>query len=71
MNYCVCSGKESNVCTIWSWMGGNKWHIQYHMGDILVLRFVDDLPEFAGIKDIVFDDDKVSAFWSRFMKQSA
>jgi hypothetical protein len=52
-------------------MGFNKWHIQYHMGDILVLRFVDDLPEFAGIKDIVFDDDKVSAFWSRFMKQSA
>lgn len=52
-------------------MGFNKWHIQYHMGDIVVLRFVDDLPEFAGIKDIAIDDDKDSAFWSRFMKQSA
>ena len=41
---------------------------EYHTGDILVLQFVNDLPEFGEIKDIVINKDRGAAFIVRVLQ---
>ena len=35
---------------------------RYHTGDILVLRCVDDFPEFGKVKEIVVDNERKVVF---------
>ena len=42
-------------------MGDHKWH-KVHTRDILVLRCVDDFPEFGEVKKIVIDNEREVAF---------
>ena len=43
---------------------------RYHTGDILVLRCVDDFPEFGEVKEIVIDNEREWRLQSVFCRQS-